>query len=162
MDQSAQSLVLELVSRKSRPVFRYRVGTEELTFMLDTGAETPVWCMTEKELLKAFPDAVKKDNTYKLKGFGVGEIDASAFVIPEFRLEKEGSCYLIKNLQVLQTYRPDIGCDFLLSDIVFSNVDTLIYRHGKKLLEIRYYKAEYQCTPIYGNDRFKITVWSQE
>lgn len=72
MDQSMQSLVLELVSRKSRPVFRYRVGTEELTFMLDTGAETPVWCMTEKELLKAFPDAVKKDNTYKLKGFGVG------------------------------------------------------------------------------------------
>ena len=59
--------------------------------MLDTGAETPVWCMTEKELLKAFPDAVKKDNTYKLKGFGVGEIDASAFVIPEIQIRKRRS-----------------------------------------------------------------------
>ena len=161
MDQSVQSLVLELVSRKSRPVFRYSVGTEELTFMLDTGAETPVYCMTENDLLRAFPSAIKKEETYKLTGFGVGAVDAASFIIPEFKLEKDGSCYIIKNLQILQTYRPDIGCDFLLSDTVFSNVDTFIYRHGKKQMEIRYYKAEYQCTPIYGNDRFKITVWSQ-
>jgi len=162
MDRSAQSLVFELVSRKSRPVFRYRVGTEELSFMLDTGAETPVYCMTEKELLKAFPSAIKKEETYKLTGFGKGAVEASAFVIPDFRLEKGDACYCIKNLQILQTYRPDIGCDFLLSDTIFSNVDTFIYRHGKKQLEIRYYKPEYQCTPIYGNDRFKISVWSQE
>ena len=118
--------------------------------------------MTEKELLKAFPSAIKKEETYKLTGFGKGAVEASAFVIPDFRLEKGDACYCIKNLQILQTYRPDIGCDFLLSDTIFSNVDTFIYRHGKKQLEIRYYKPEYQCTPIYGNDRFKISVWSQE
>ena len=161
MDRSAQSLVFELVSRKSRPVFRHRIGAEEVTFMLDTGAETPVWCLTEKRLLRAFPDAEKKEETYKLTGFGVGAVEAAAFVIPEFKLESNDSCYFIKNLQILQTYRPDIGCAFLLSDTVFSNVDTLIYRHGKKQLEIRYYKPEYQCTPIYGNERFKIAVWSQ-
>ena len=130
--------------------------------MFDTGAETPVWCKEEEKLLRFYPDVIKKDEKCFLSGFGKGYVEANVFVIPDFSLQVEDNCYRVKNLQIIQSVRPDIGCDFILSDTVFSNVDTLIYRNRKRHLDICYYKDQYYCTPMYADaERFRITVWPQ-
>lgn len=152
MDQSMQALRLRLSNTKSRPMFRYQSGEAMVVALMDTGAETPVWCGEGKDLLRAYPDAVKKDEVCELSGFGKGTVTANVYVLPEFRLENEGKCYRIKNLQIMQCFRPDIGCDFVLSDTMFSNVDTLIYRHGKKCIDICYYNVSF--TPNYTKNSF--------
>ena len=42
----------------------------DLVYLIDTGADTPVWCKGLEELLDVFPGAEKKEPKYILSGFG--------------------------------------------------------------------------------------------
>lgn len=40
-----------------------------LTYLIDTGADTPVWCKGEEEFIDIFPDGEKQDSKFILSGF---------------------------------------------------------------------------------------------
>ena len=139
------------------------MGKVEVTALVDTGALTPVWCMGSKRFQKAYPDAKKKeDEICNVAGFGEKPIQGDVYVIPSFELTDGKSLYCLKNLQVAVCSHPQIGCDFVLSDTMFSKTDTLIIRRGEKRLKITFDKSEYYSTPRYEGDRFTVVSWAQE
>ena len=70
--------------------------------LLDTGAETPIWCKGEKKLLLAYPDAVKQDWESEIRGFGKDAEKGAVYAIPEFSLTDGKECYGMR-LYVIHT-----------------------------------------------------------
>ena len=161
MEQSELILSLELFNSKSRPSFSYYSNGIEIITLFDTGASTPVWCMGEKKFLKAYPDAIKKDTTCKISGFGKTSEEGLIYTIPKFILSNNGIEYCIIDLQIAVCRHPSIGFDFVLSDTMFSKADTLIYRREKKHLDIIFEKPEYQCLVSNKTDSFSISTFVQ-
>ena len=157
-----RTLVLQLYNRKNRPVFSYTSNEEEVTALLDSGAEAPVWCAGDKDFCAAYPDAKKLDWETKIFGFGKEAEMASVYIIPDFVLRDEKEEYHIRNLQVAVCYHPLVGCDFVMSDTMFSKTDTYIHRIDKKQVEIFFEKDEYQCAVKRGAGTFSIVTFSQE
>ena len=84
------------------------------------------------------------------------------YIIPVFELADNHSVYRINNLQVAVCRHPEIGCDFVLSDTMFSKTDTLISRRKEKRMNIIFDKSEYYCTPRYDGNRFTVVTWAQD
>ena len=163
MGLSEQTLSLRLLRTRNRPFFLYHSGEIDVLAMMDTGALTPVWCMGENRFLAAYPDAIKNQGERcKVAGFGEKPLPGDVYVIPSFKLENEGTTYCVKNLQIAICNHPQIGCDFVLSDTMFSQTDTLIKRRGQKHVEIVFDRDEYYCTPRYDGDRFTVVTWAQD
>lgn len=120
-----------------------------------------MWC-AGKELFEAvYENAVKKEGTCKIYGFGKEYEEALVYMIPSFELPGEENVYKIKNLYVAVCDRPQLGYDFIISDTMFSKADTLIYRREDKRMEIVFDKDEYTCVPKRTNDSLSITIFSQ-
>ena len=69
---------------------------------------------------------------------------------------------VINNLSVVVLFKPNIGCDFLLSETMVSKMDTFTYRRGKKELHIVSDKSEYNCTARKNNgELIDIAIWVQ-
>ncbi len=154
-----QTLVLKLFNRKNRPCFSYTSNNEEVIALLDSGAETPVWCTGEEGFVAAYPDSKKLDWNTEIHGFGSEPEQSAVYVIPEFVLGNHGVIYKIKNLQVAVCYHPLIGRDFVMSDTMFSKADTFIHRIGKKYVEIFFENDCYQCAVKRGDGVFTIVVF---
>ena len=75
-----RTLVLKLFNRKNRPSVSYFSNGIEVSALLDSGAETPVWCTGEKRFLRAYPDAVKQQWDSEIRGFGEGSERGSVFM----------------------------------------------------------------------------------
>ena len=157
-----QTLVLKLFNRKNRPCFSYVSNDEEVMALLDSGAETPVWCAGEGEFRAAYPDAQKLDWKTEIHGFGSEPEQSAVYIIPEFVLSNNGVVYKIENLQVAVCYHPLIGCDFVMSDTMFSKADTFIHRIGKKYVEFFFENDSYRCAVKRADGAFSIVVFSQE
>ena len=163
MDLSERTLSLRLLSTRDRPFFAYKSGEMEVLALMESGALTPVWCMGAGKFLAAYPDAIKKQGEKcRVAGFGENPLQGDVYVIPQFELQDNKSTYKIINLQVAVCDHPQIGCDFVLSDTMFSKTDTLIMRRGKRRIDIVFDKDEYHCTPRYEDDRFTVTTWAQD
>ena len=157
-----RTLVLQLFNRKNRPSFSFVVNEREVTALVDTGAETPVWCSTEDDFLEAYPDAIKQNWESEVRGFGKDSEKGVVYVIPEFTLSDSKEVYRINNLPIVVCNHPLIGYDFVLSDTMFSKADTFIHRIGNKYLEILFEKESYQCAVKRANGSFSIVTFSQE
>lgn len=157
-----RTLVLQLFNRKNRPSFRYVSSNVTVDALIDTGAETPVWCKGEKKLLLAYPDAVKQNWKSEIRGFGKDAEEATVYAIPEFSLSDGKECYKIQNLLIAVCNHPLIGYDLILSDTMFSKADTYIHRIANKFVEIVFEKDIYQCASKRGNDSFSIVTFAQE
>ena len=157
-----RTLALKLFNRRNRPSFSYVENDKEVTALIDTGAETPVWCSGEDDFLEAYPDAIKKGWDSDIHGFGMESEKGAVYVIPEFRLTDGKETYKIKNLQVAVCFHPKIGYDFVMSDTMFYRADTYIHRMNDRYVEIFFEKEEYQCVSKRGNGTFSIVVFSQE
>ena len=162
MDQSERILSLKLLNTRDRPFISYIRNNEEIIAMMDTGALTPVWCMGVDKFTRSYPDAIKKNKKCNISGFGHDPIIGEVFVIPEFILGKDTVEYRITDLQVAVCNHPKIGCDFVLSDTMFSHADTLFFRRGVKHVDIVFDKDQYHCTARYENDRFTVVTWAQD
>ena len=55
-----------------------------------------------------------------------------------------------------------IGCDFVMSDTMFSKADTYIHRIGKKKIEVFFEKNQYQCAVKNAFGTFSIVTFTQE
>ena len=164
MDRSVQTLSLKL-SNRNRPVFSFVPPNSKgrgVVALFDTGAVTPVWCSGEKLLRVVYPDIIDKEIKSEVTGFGRGSVEGKVFVIPRFELSNDGVTYSILNLQIVESFNQRIGCDFVLSNTMFSHTDTNIVRREDQRIDITFDKKEYQCTPITAGNRFVVTTWVQE
>ena len=157
-----RTLVLQLYNRKNRSTFSYISNGEEVTALFDSGAEAPVWCTGEKDFVAAYQDAKKLEDETRIFGFGKEAEMAAVYVIPDFSLTDGNEVYCIKNLQVAVCYHPLIGCDFVMSDTMFSKADTYIHRIGKKQLEVFFEKDQYRFAMKNALGTFTIVTFAQE
>lgn len=163
MVQSKQTLSFKLINSRTRPFISYYSENREVLALIDTGALTPIWCMGVKSFLKAYPNAIHKSGeTCHISGFGQTPIIGKTYIIPRFVLQDTNASYVILNLQVAVCRHPQIGCDFVLSDTMFSKTDMCIIRRGKKRLVLHYDQNSYQCTPLYSGNHFTVTTWGQD
>ncbi len=157
MDSSIQILRLPLIKRNDRPSFEFN----NTLFLMDTGANIPVWCSGKALFNATYPDAVKVDYTTRINGFGKGARLAQVYKIPEFVLENEGVTYKILDLYVAVLDYSKIGFDFILSSTMFSKSDYTV-SNSEHFLIISFRKEEFRCTPlVLNNEVDKITIWTQ-
>ncbi len=157
-----RTLVLQLYNRKNRPSFMYTSNGLDVTALMDSGAETPVWCTGERKVIKAYPEAVKLKWKAQIRGFGQKYEKASVYIIPRFSIKTPDEEYNIINLQIAVCNHSQIGYDFVMSDTMFSKTNTYINRLGKKYMEIYFEKDVYQCASKRGAGTFSIVTFSQE
>ena len=74
-----------MIKRNDRPSFEY----DGVVYLLDTGAQTPVWCSGKDLFMTAYPEAVKTDYVSHITGFGSGFSTAEVYKIPVFVIENE-------------------------------------------------------------------------
>lgn len=156
------TLSLKLFNRKHRPSFVFYENGSEVYALLDTGAETPVWCAGKSLFEAIYPNAIKRNSKCKIYGFGKEYEEALVYVIPEFKLYDEKCTYKIKGLYVAVCSRPNLGYDFIFSDTMFSKADTYIFRRNNKRLEVHFDKEEYICAVKSIKDAMSITVFSNK
>ena len=162
MGSSTQTLIFPLTNRSVRQVFDYETDTVAYRLMYDSGARIPVWCSDVEFFLKAFPEAKKAEITAKVTGFGKEAETASVYIIPKYTLNDGNTEIVINNLSVVVLFKPNIGCDFLLSETMVSKMDTFTYRRGKKELHIVSDKSEYNCTTRKNSgELIDIAIWVQ-
>ena len=162
MGLSMQTLALQLFNNKNRPFFRFFLSGKPVTALIDSGAETPVWCKGEEKFKEVYPQAKKLDWKCELRGFGVGAETALVYVIPNFELTDGTATYRINNLHVAVCDHPLIGCDFVMSDTMFAKTKTLINRIGNKWAEIHFEKDCYYCAVRRGAGKFNIITFAQD
>jgi len=162
VDQLVQTLRLNLINSQSRPTYSFSRNGVEILAMYDSGAIVPVWCLSEKSLLKSYPEAILVNETGYISGFGKGKEECKIYKIPVFELSDENATYRINNLHIAVCKQPQIGCTLIMSETMFSKTDTLIKRINEKSLIFYYDKTEYNCTfKYYSADKFSIAIWAQ-
>lgn len=115
-----KSLQFDLDTGSAKPVIVSSMNAD-LTFLIDTGADTPVWCRGEEELLDLFPETSRLEYRYLLSGFGTGVEVVDAFCIPEFCLSDGVETITYSNFVVAAADRPSIGCDLILPASIFNH-----------------------------------------
>ena len=162
MDLSIQTLVFPLINRYSRQFFEIDYYGVTVRYLYDSGAKMPVWCTGRNKFLQAFPDAAKMNEHCSISGFGKGIEQADVYVIPDFVISDGNSQYEIERLVVAMLMKPHIGCDFLISETMFSKIDSFSYRRKKRQLHLVGENRPYQCTTRKNGDRIlDISVWTQ-
>ncbi len=123
----------------------------------------PVWTSGEGKFIEAFPEALKLEGECKISGFGKGRESARVYVIPLFSIEDGNGRFEIERLVIALLQKPYIGCDFLISETMFSKIDSLSFRREKRELHLICENRKYQCTARKnGNEILDISVWVQE
>ena len=115
-----KSLQFDLDTGSAKPVIVSSMNAD-LTFLVDTGADTPVRCRGEEELLDLFPETSRLEYRYLLSGFGTGVEVVDAFCIPEFCLSDGVETITYSNFVVAAADRPSIGCDLILPASIFNH-----------------------------------------
>ncbi len=123
----------------------------------------PVWCTGSVKLLSAFPNAEKMDYICKISGFGRDIEPAEVYMIPDFKLNTENGSYSINRLHIASLEKPHIGCDFVISETMFSKIDTFSYRREKRELHLVCESKDYHCSARrMDKEILDISVWSQQ
>ena len=165
MELQDQVLRFPLTNVLSRQIFEYTINGWNVLMMYDTGAQMPVWCRSVELFCSVFPDARKTDFYCEISGFGRETERSSVYIIPLFELNGANTSFQIKNLLVANLYKPSIGCDFLLSETMFSKTDTLTIRRGRRELCVSYNKINrpFVCSAMSKNkEAIGISVWAED
>ena len=94
----------------------------DLTYLIDTGADTPVWCKGEDEFLDLYPYAEKLNSKFVLSGFGKEPEIVDVFRLSEFDLTDGNDHVIYKNLVLAVTNRPQINVDLILPSSLFDHM----------------------------------------
>ena len=94
----------------------------DLTYMIDTAADTPVWCKGRDEFLDIFSDAEKLESKFVLSGFGKEPEMVDVYRIPDFRLSDGKEAVTYKNLVLAVTDRPQMNVDLILLSSLFDHM----------------------------------------
>ena len=164
MELAERMLSFQLSDISSRLFFEYDTGAAKITMMYDSGAELPVWCSEKDFLLEAYPESIQTNIKCSISGFGKHSNKAAIYKIPSFQLYQGGYGLKIRNLHIAVVSKPEIGCDFIISETMLMKTDTYILRNNnrKLIFDISFCRNELFCTPKVLNDTISgISIWSQ-
>ena len=158
----ASLLTLRIIKGYTRPVISLK---EDVTCLIDTGADIPVWTQGSESLKRAFNAKGMKDKKFILSGFGKEPEIADVYNIADVILrDNKGDVITFKNLTVACTARPAMVAHLILPATAFSHMNYTICNVGvqKPVVEIEHYKDEYYVNPIFSSvdDRFVERVYS--
>ena len=163
----ANLLTLEILSGYTRPVIN--IG-EDITCLIDSGSDTPVWTQGADRLLDSFAVEKVEGKKFFLSGFGTGHEIVDVYTIHDIILESpseegiQGDRIVFKNMTVACTLRPSMVADLILPATAFSHMNYTIRNLDVEspCVEIEHKKEEYYVNPIYNNtdSRFVERVYS--
>ena len=125
-----------LKNNRSKPVFEIILQNRPVVFLVDTGAELPIWCGSVELLKECYPDCICTEFTCNINGFGGKRDRASIYKIPKFKLVE----FTINNLfiAVVPEYEGRFKCNFIISYTMLNSVTFMIeyLGSGKSLFKI--------------------------
>jgi hypothetical protein len=87
-------------STYDKPIIKNIDGELNPLCLIDTGANTPVWCRGEADLKEYYPDCVKENSVFIISGFGTGIEIADVYKIPDFVLSDGKNKIYYKDLLI--------------------------------------------------------------
>ena len=157
-----RTLRLPFIRGSGRPVFSLTTNGVEVVVLYDSGAVTPVWAKNERMLKEAFPLVEKQERTCLLSGFGKGALTCAVYKIPEFSLGTGENCYVVRNLPIILSENPSIGCDMIFSATMFAHADVTIRQREERSITFIFDKEVYYSAPLWSREHLGITTWTQE
>ena len=158
----ANLLTLKILNGYTRPVIS--LG-DDITCLVDTGADTPVWTQGSESLEKMFKANLIAGKKFLLSGFGKDSEIVDVYSVSDVELTGEnGEKIVFKNLTVACTSRPSMVAYLILPATALSHTNYTIRNVGvdTPVIEIEHEKDEYFVNPIYRIDdnRFVDRVYS--
>ena len=146
----ANLLTLRVIKGYTRPIIS--LG-KEVTCLIDTGADTPVWTRGSERLL------------ILLSGFGKEAEIVDVYRISDLTLKGEDEDRIIfKSMIVACTERPSMAATLILPATAFSHMNYMIHNVGvpRPVVDIYHDKEEYAVSPIFSriNEDFVEKVYS--
>lgn len=158
----ANLLTLKILAGYTRPVISL---ADDITCLVDTGADTPVWTQGSESLEKLFNAKQIAGKKFLLSGFGKDPEIVDVYDVSDVELTGDnGEKIIFKNLTVACTSRPSMVAYLILPATALSHTNYTIRNVGVKtpIVEIEHDKDEYFVNPIYRMDdnRFVDRVYS--
>ena len=147
----ASLLTLELDRDYTRPVVRLK---DDISCLIDTGADTPVWTQGEQRLRDAYKTELIADKKFLLSGFGKNTEIVAVYRIYNLCLEGKGERIVFKSLVLACTDRPTMVADLILPATAFANMNYTVknIEVDYPIIEILHEREEYVISPIYRVD----------
>lgn len=155
-------LTLRVIKGYTRPIIS--LG-KEVSCLIDTGADTPVWTRGSERLLNAFHAERIENKHFLLSGFGKEEEMVDVYRIYDLTLKGDGEDKIIfKSMIVACTERPSMAATLILPATAFSHMNYMIHNVGvsRPVVDIYHDKEEYAVSPIFSriNEDFVEKVYS--
>lgn len=122
---------------------------EDLVYLIDTGADTPVWCKGVSELEDIFGDVVKLDSQFVLSGFGKEPEIVDVFRIPEFMLTDGTDSIRYENFVLAVTDRPQMNVDMILPSSIFDHMSVTIDRKTSVVYPKVFIEYDKETYPVF-------------
>ena len=148
----ASLLTLKIMTGYTRPVVSL---ADDVTCLVDTGADTPVWTQGSESLQKLFSAKQVLGKKFLLSGFGKDPEIVDVYNVSDVILTGEnGEKIVFKNLTVACTSRPSMVAYLILPATALSHTNYTIRNVGvdTPVIEIEHEKDEYFVNPIYRTD----------
>ena len=145
----ANLLTLEVLSGYTRPVFSLK---DNITCLIDTGADTPVWTQGVERLNDAFKAEQVDGKKFLLSGFGKGHEIVDVYKIYDVVLPGTGEQIVFKSMLVACISRPLMVADLILPNTAFNHMNVILRNLDvvSPVVEIEHKKEEYYVNPIFS------------
>ena len=147
----ANLLTLDIVNGYDRPVVLVK---DDITFLIDTGANIPVWTRGLERLKDAFNAEIVESKKFILSGFGKVAEKVDAYRILDFSLEAEdGDKIVFKSMIIACARRPAMVANLILPATAFNHMNYTVRNVGVEtpVVEIEHDREEYAIIPVYSN-----------
>jgi|GEM_PF-3740864 len=147
----ASLLTLDIVDGYVRPVVLVK---DDITCLIDTGANIPVWTRGEERLKDAFDAEIIEGKKFVLSGFGKVAEKVDAYRVSDFSLEAEdGEKIVFKSMVIACTRRPAMVANLILPATAFKLMNYTVRNVGVEnpVVEIEHDREEYAISPVYSN-----------
>ena len=146
----ASLLTLEILLGYTRPVFSLK---DNITCLIDSGADTPVWTQGEDRLKDVFEVEKIEGKKFLLSGFGVGYEIVDVYRVNNLELIGEGDSVVFKSITVACTSRPTMVADLILPNTAFNHMNLTLRNLDVDypVVEIEHKKKDYFVNPIFSS-----------
>ena len=147
----ASLLTLKILDGYTRPVVS--LG-ENITCLVDTGADTPVWTEGVEALESCFQTKKIEGKKFVLSGFGKEPEIVDVYRVSDIILkENDESKIVFKNMVVACTERPNMVASLIMPATALSHMNYLIHNVGieNPVIEVEHDKEEYAVSAVYSN-----------
>lgn len=137
---------LSIQVSSTRPIFPAIICDKEILCLLDTGAQTPIYCRGDKLFNIFIHDlpGVKPYGKIPVGGFGAGTERASVYNFDNFSISDTNTVINYKNCKVAVLDKKTLPCDLVLPISLFLKSKVLLdYVSNERQLTIGFDRDEY-------------------